>query len=302
MRVVEIDRGYALVLFLTITTITWSSPVFGQGGVCPVNGGPLDSGQWPIQAKCLLRTVKMNRELGPMLTSLPAPLDVLVGKTTVVDKSSLKRYLQMHDVDEAGIGGRIDDPIVKARYFIIHDTSYPNLVRREFPPNEIINGPEWNRGRLNRLLSGQRTHVWVNRAGESETSRNYKLATLMTGVKLERRHSALRGLLLHNELIQPRRCNPRVRVCCRRDARGEQHCNDAIAPEPGFSVPQLDRLALLYVAASTRRGQWLIPAFHGVIDDEFGPNAHDDPQHFDLDLWASRLQVLLNDLGFTLPH
>ncbi len=61
------------------------------------------------------------------------------------------------------------------------------------------------------------------------------------------------------------------------------------APRPGFSVPQLDRLALLYVAASTRREQWLIPAFHGVIDDEFGSNAHDDQQHFDLNLWASRL-------------
>jgi hypothetical protein len=302
MRVVEIERVYVPVFFLTLITVAWFSPVVGQVGACPINGGPLDSAQWPIQAKCLLRTVKMNRELGPELSSLPAPLDVLVGKTIVVDKSILKHYLQTHDVDEARIGGRIDDPIVKARYFIIHDTSSPNLVRREFPPNEIINGPEWNRGRLNSLLSGQRTHVWVNRVGESATSRNYKLATLKTGVKLESRYSALRGLLLHNELIQPRRCNPRVSVCCRRDTSGEQHCNDAMAPEPGFSIPQLDRLALLYVAASTRRGQWLIPTFHGVIDDEFGSNAHDDPQHFDLNLWASRLQVLLNDLAFTLPR
>jgi hypothetical protein len=244
----------------------------------------------------------MNRELGPELTSLPAPLDVLVGKTIVVDKDRLRHYLQTHDINEGSVGGRIDDPILEARYFIIHDTSYPNLVRGEFPTNEIINGPEWNRGRLNNLLSGQRTHVWVNRVGESVTSRDYKLATLQTGVKLESRYSTLRGLLLHNELIQPRRCNPRLRVCCRQDARGRQQCNDAIAPEPGFSVPQLDRLALLYAAASTRRGQWLIPAFHGVIDDEFGSNAHDDPQHFDLNLWASRLQVLLNDLDFRLPN
>lgn len=132
-----------------------------------MNGGPLDSAQWANQAKCLLRTVTMNRELGPELSSLPAPLDVLVGKTIVVDKDRLKHYLQTHDADEASIDGRLDDPILKARYFIIHDTSYPNLVRGEFPANEIINGPEWNRGRLNNLLSGQRTHVWVNRVGES---------------------------------------------------------------------------------------------------------------------------------------
>ena len=244
----------------------------------------------------------MNRELGPELNSLPSPLDVLIGKTIVVDKDTLKHYLQTHDVKEANIGGRIDDPLLTARYFIIHDTSYPNLVRGEFPPNEIINGPGWNRGRLDSLRSGQRTHVWIDRVGESATSRDYKLATLKTGIKLENRHPALRGLFLHNELIQPRRCNPRLRVCCRRDGRGMQQCNDAIAPEPGFSVKQLDRLALLYVAASTRRGQWLIPAFHGVIDDEFGATAHDDPQHFDLNLWASRLQVLLDDLNFTLPR
>jgi len=70
-----------------------------------------------------------------------------------------------------------------------------------------------------------------------------------------------------------------------------------VAPEPGFSVPQLDRLALLYVAASVRRGKCLIPAFHGVIDDEFGIRAHDDPQHFDLELWALRLQALLDELS-----
>jgi hypothetical protein len=48
-----------------------------------------------------------------------------------------------------------------------------------------------------------------------------------------------------------------------------------------------------------KRAPWevVIPAFHGVIDDEFGANAHDDPQNFDLELWAARLQNLLNDLN-----
>lgn len=290
-----------VVALLTFITLAWSSPAFAQRGVCPISSEPLDGAEWPAQAKCLLRTVQMNRQLGAVLTTLPTPLDVLIGKTVTIDKSKLKSYLEAHEITEANIGGRIDDPILRARYFIIHDTSSPNLVREEFPANDIINGPEWNRGQLARLVSGQRTHVWIDRVGNSKTSRDYKLATNKTGVKLENRYPAFRGLLLHNELIQPRRCNPSLRVCCRRNARGEQICNDAIAPEPGFSVSQLDRLALLYIAASTRRGQWLIPAFHGVIDDEFGPNAHDDPQHFDLNLWASRLQILLKELDFTLP-
>lgn len=161
MLAIEIHRALAFACFLILMTFAWASPVFGQGGVCPINAEPLDGPQWPVQAKCLLRTVGMNRQLGPMLTGLPAPLDVLVGNANVVEEIILKDYLRTHDVDEVRIGGRIDDPIIRARYFTIHDTSSPNLVRGEFPPNETINGPEWNRGRLSRLFSGQRTHVWV---------------------------------------------------------------------------------------------------------------------------------------------
>lgn len=281
-----------LVLFFFLALVP---SLYAQGGVCRVTSGPLADDQWLTQGRCLLRTVKMNRELGPALTQLPAPLDGLIGRAVAIDRTTLKRYLTAHNIDDSRIGGSIDRPLTTARYFIIHDTSSPNLVRDPFPANDVINGPEWNAGRVNRLRSGQRTHVWIDRVGESITSRDYRLATVKTGVKLENRHPSFRGLLLHNELIQPRRCNPRLTTCCRR-VNGDLQCNDAIAPEPGFSEAQLDRLALLYVAASVRRGKWLIPAFHGVIDDEFGSNAHDDPQNFDLQVWAARLQHLLNDL------
>lgn len=286
---------FSLVLFFFFALVP---SFYAQGGVCPVTSGPLADDQWLIQARCLLRTVKMNRQLGPALTELPAPLDGLIGRVVAVDKNTLKRYLTERHIDDSRIGGPIDLPLTTARYFIIHDTSSPNFVRDPFPANDVINGAEWNNGRVNRLRSGQRTHVWIDRVGDSITSRDYRLATVKTGVKLENRYSGFRGLLLHHELIQPRRCNPQLRACCRR-VNGDTQCNDAIAPEPGFSAAQLDRLALLYVVASVRRGKWLIPAFHGVIDDEFGANAHDDPQNFDLQLWASRLQNLLNDLS---PH
>ena len=71
--------------------------------------------------------------------------------------------------------------------------------------------------------------------------------------------------------------------------------NDAIAPDPGFSDAQYERLALLYVAASVRRGEWLIPAFHAAIDSGFA-GGHDDPQKFDLGKWAAAIADLLNKL------
>src|SRR5262249_41348756 len=101
---------------------------------------------------------------------------------------------------------------------------------------------------------------------------------------LEIRHSNKRKVSVNVELVQPRL----------RDARGI----DAIAPTPGFTDPQLDRLALVYIAASVRRGQWLIPAFHGVVD--FGVGSHDDPQNFDLEHWASCLAALLQEIAG--PH
>ena len=59
----------------------------------------------------------------------------------------------------------------------------------------------------------------------------------------------------------------------------------------------MDRLALLYVAASVRKHEWLIPSFHAPMDAML-QNAHDDPQNFDLDCWANSLGTLLTALGF----
>lgn len=87
------------------------------------------------------------------------------------------------------------------------------------------------------------------------------------------------------ELIQPRR----------RDPSGGAN-NDAFAPEPGFTAKQLDRLALLYVAASVRRGRWLLPAFHAAVDAGI-PDAHDDPQNFDLGGWLASVQRLVVELN-----
>jgi hypothetical protein len=284
------------VWLLLLIAFVCAQQASAQSGVCPIKSTPLDSSEWVVQARCLLRNLKKGRVLGPALTSLPAPLDSLVGRANVIDKAILSSYLRAQEINPAIIGGPIEKAIVKARYFIIHDTSSPNLKRLEFPSNDVLNGRAWNKGRLN-AQKGKQTHVWVDRVGASATSKDYAIRTAKSGVKLEVRYPALKGLLLHTELIQPRRCDPERRQCCHQNSKGDEVCNDAIAPQPGYSEAQLDRLALLYVAASTRRGRWLIPAFHGVVDDEFGDRAHDDPQHFDLRMWANRLQVLLHQLA-----
>ena len=94
----------------------------------------------------------------------------------------------------------------------------------------------------------------------------------------------LKGLFLHVELIQPRSRAP---------GHGR---NGAVAPLPGFTGAQYDRLALLYTIASVRAGEWLIPAFHAVIDADIR-GGHDDPQEFDLDSFAQSLGFLLGRLG-----
>lgn len=89
---------------------------------------------------------------------------------------------------------------------------------------------------------------------------------------------------IHIELIQPRR----------RDPNGPPK-NDLIAPVPGFTDKQYERLALLYVCASVRRGTWMIPAYHSAIDAGI-KGAHDDPQNFLLEKFAEKLNALIKEL------
>ena len=126
--------------------------------------------------------------------------------------------------------------------------------------------------------AGPKGHVYVNRLGRSVTVHDFAVANYAS--KLEKDKPTLTGLFLHIELVQPRRSDP---------AGGKG--NDGLAPEPGFTATQYERLALLYIAASVRRGTWLIPAFHAVLDTGY-PNGHDDPQHFSLAAWSAAIERL----------
>ena len=93
----------------------------------------------------------------------------------------------------------------------------------------------------------------------------------------------------HVENIQPREHDPD-----HHDPDPEKQ-NDRIAPNPGFAKPQIARLALVYVAASVRKGTWLVPGFHAAIDDGI-PGGHDDPQNFVLAEWACQIHGILVEL------
>lgn len=256
------------------------------------------------QAKCLLRQPKIFGNVGPTLTSLPVPFDQLLTRPTIdISKEQLRRYLQAQGINEADIGGSLDNPVSRtnnnnpsaelARYFIIHDTSTPNLGNANFPNN--INQSSWEFNNFNKYGSGEKSpaHIIINRVGESVTRKDFNIPWRSTKRESDQfcGVNKCKGLFLAVELVQPRRCQPNP---------GQTQCspptkNDAKSPDPGFTKAQLDRLAVVYIAASVRRGKWLIPAFHVVLD-QIVQGGHDDPQNFNLDQWSKQLNDILTEI------
>lgn len=237
-------------------------------------------------ARCLLREVFEYGKLSERLKPLPAPFEDLIGRPVAISTQSLRTYLTLSAIDEHDLGGDLAEPLSKTRrgdtadYLVIHDTSTPVYKYNETFPS-MINESGWNQMLLQSLARKENAHIFIDRTGRSKAAMDFASPLLSTLFEKEQQQSR-RGLFLGVELIQPRKF----------DARGI----DATAPRPGFTEAQLDRLALTYVAASIRRGKWMIPAFHAAIDEGIH-NAHDDPQNFDLSLWAQRLYVLLRRIS-----
>lgn len=240
------------------------------------------------QATCLLRPVQRYARLGAS-APLPAFLASRVGQRTDIAPATLRAYLAAQGISEADAGGAVDAPLSRAtgrlvapvaRYFVIHDTSYPNFLAEPIPAH--INDASWDFNdftvRNPALGGGPKGHVYVNRLGASLQVRDF--GTPGYASKLEKDKPSLMGLFLHVELVQPRNSVP-----------GGGKGNDGLAPDPGFTPAQYERLALLYVAASVRKGTWLIPAFHAVLDTGYA-NGHDDPQNFSIAQWDAVLSHL----------
>lgn len=233
------------------------------------------------QAKCLLRPVKKFAHLGDPLQELPAPLVTLIGQPTSVTHQQLKRFLNAKGIREADVGGALSVSLSAPKYFVIHDTS-DLLTSTEFP--STINDATSSLNNLSRRVTRKVCHVYIARTGQSATAVNFESRTPPSGTKFGSCHRSQRTSFLHIENIQPRIRDRSVRFP-----------NDALAPEPGFSEAQLERLALVYVVASVRSGKWLIPAYHSPIDLGY-PDRHDDPQNFDVQTWAVKLRELIEEI------
>lgn len=240
------------------------------------------------QALCLLRRVSIRGHVGTALTELPAPLQC-VGKPSPVTKQRLRAFLVERHIDEARLGGDLDEPLSRshagqqgaapAGYFVIHDTSTPLTKEADFPAD--INDAKWKFNDLDEWIkrAGGKAHLFVNRVGESISAADFSTPRRATQFELKYPTDALKGRFLHVELVQPRRSNPAGKAG-----------NDQISPTPGFPDAQYERLALVYLAASVRGGTCLIPAYHAVLDLEKGD--HDDPQSFSLDRFAAAIATL----------
>ena len=250
------------------------------------------------QARCLLRPNKTGGVLGDELRKLPKPLEDLIGKQVKIRREKFRKFLQDRKISEDSIGGNLDRPLSKAAlpngdesealYFVIHDTSSPYLKDAPFP-EKFDADAGWNGNDLTSWLKQPVAHVFVNRLGESLTTTPFDETTRKGwGTKFARDFLKTdgKGLQLHIELIQPRR----------RDPDGANPENDLLAPIPGFTEQQYEKLALLYAAASVRRGRWLIPAYHSAIDAGI-KDAHDDPQNFMLHEFAAKLARLIRKIG-----
>jgi len=269
----------ALTVILTAASVVLAQGICNRfqpvAGRCDLNAAASE------QAKCLLRPVNKFANLGAPLTELPAPLDTLVGQPTATSFTldQLKRFLAAKGISEADIGGSVSVKLTAAKYLVIHDTSDFLGDLSAFPSN--INDADAQINKLSRRVNHKVCHVYINRVGQSATAVNFESATPPSGTRFGKCNHAQRTAFLHIENIQPRIRDRSVRFS-----------NDAIAPDSGFTDPQLERLALVYLVASARSGKGLIPSYHSPIDRGF-PDAHDDPQNFNLNQWALKLANML---------
>jgi hypothetical protein len=252
-------------------------------------GEPVD------QAKCLMRGLDSTRNLGPPLAGLPDALASRIGRDSgLPTRETLSKFLSKQNLEwdfaaylwQPVSHARDNDPDAPAaRYFVIHDTSGPNFGHRAFP-DDTDNAAHFNNLKNFFCPDGWgKAHVVINRSGEMILDHDFSVPWRET--KFERAMNfagALKGLFLHVEMIQPRKA-----------AAGYGRYNDAGTPSPAFTTAQYDRLALLYVIASVRAGQWLVPAFHAAIDANIR-NGHDDPRNFDVDSFANSLDLVIEKL------
>lgn len=299
--------GITVALLLVANFAAWAAKCDLKQGISAQEGraGPCSfdpqsksfRGTPEQQAACLTREVKRLGNIGN--ETITPFLREVVGKPAPAIQA-VQALLDAGQINSVDVGGPLNRPIA-ANYFIIHDTSTPNCsavgpsvacpIRGEFPPDRDEASWSFNKnfGGHPKSFPNRLAHAFTNRVGASITEVDF--ADHITTTKFEScaDGAAKTKLFIGVENIQPRIGSPKI-------PSNPKKVNDFDAPSPGFSAKQYERLALLYVAASARRGQWLIPAFHAVLD-QFYADGHDDPQRFDMEAFSAEVKRLSDGIA-----
>ncbi|WP_088309656.1 hypothetical protein [Novosphingobium sp. B 225] len=279
-----------LALLASIFVLTLSAPApADEIGECRFDRETLTFAGTPLdQATCLLRKVKLLGEkepqpLPPVISSLMtnggAPSAEMKEAALGAFPQPYQDYARLHATDPASQ----TEAGLPALYFVIHDTSDPFYKNDPFP-RDIDNDHRVNSFTSymdQTFASAPVAHIFLNRVGQiwaghdfQEPWRATKLESRVVGVPA-------RGRFVHIETVQPRRFLP-----------GATNRGQTEGPRPGFSKAQYRMLAALYVYSSARTGRWLIPGFHATVDAGI-PDAHDDPQNFELKEFGKELEQLV---------
>ncbi len=255
-------------------------------GGCQFDRDTLTFAGSPVeQATCLLRKVELMGKKAPQ--PLPPVIKRLMERggapSEAQEAAAIAAFPQPYRIYAIGyqdLATSQTEAGVPLLYFVIHDTSTPFYGADRFPKH-LDNDPKVNSFE-SYLAAEPVAHIFLNRQGQIWGAHDFSIPWRAT--KLESRvvGPTARGRFVHIETVQPRRFLP-----------GATNRGQTYGPKPGFSPAQYRMLAALYVYASARAGRWLIPAFHSTVDDGI-PDAHDDPQNFDLKRFASELEKLLS--------
>lgn len=245
-------------------------------------GSPLE------QATCLLRKVERFGERKPQ--ALPRAIARLMreggapsAEQKAVAIAAFPEPYRTYAAEHANAPVSQTAQGLPLQYFVIHDTSTPFYNYDPFPKNLDTDlkvnafGPYMDGTYAPEPVA----HIFLNRAGQIWAGHEFQEGWRAT--KLESRiiGPRARGRFVHIEAVQPRRFVGDA------TSRGRTQ-----GPKPGFSKAQYRMLAALYVYVSARAGRWLIPAQHNTVDAGI-PEAHDDPQNFDMKQFGKEVEKLI---------
>jgi hypothetical protein len=277
----------ASVLVASALALPASAEIIGE---CRFDSETLTFAGSPLeQATCLLRKVELKavrkpQPLPPVIVRLmsDAPPPTAAQKAAAI--AAFPEPYRTYAIEYADAPTSQTEDGLPLLYFVIHDTSHPFYANEPFPKR--LNG-DW---KVNDFAPYMDTtfakapvaHIFLNRVGQIWAGHEFQEGWRAT--KLESRvvGPRARGRFVHIETVQPRRYLPGA------TSRGQTY-----GPKPGFTREQYRMLAALYVYVSARAGRWLIPAQHNTVDSTI-PDAHDDPQNFDLQAFGRELAALLH--------